>query len=151
MIEITTEGMTATQCLMAYALRFAVSDSVDNESYEVSFLETNLTSDNVDSVFQRAISIEDDSDFYYLSIRDQGIPSEVKPKETSRHYEVEEYVIDIHGDGSVLVGFPYWFGGGKHGNASQIDFFDDAYFVVKTQEIKVVNIYQRLKAKFGEQ
>jgi len=50
----------------------------------------------------------------------------------SRHYEVKPVVMKLEGK---WVCWLYWYGGGKHGDPSGIDWIDDAIFVEEGEPI----------------
>ena len=64
--------------------------------------------------------------------------------EWSRHYESKAVAMKFP-DGS-WVGWTYWYGGGKHGEPSSIEWMDDAYDVDCHEEEKMV-VVQTFKAR----
>jgi hypothetical protein len=63
--------------------------------------------------------------------------------EWSRHYESRSVGAALP-DGS-LVGWTYWYGGGKHGEPEAIDWMEDAYgLVVEKEEMVVVKTYKKV-------
>lgn len=61
----------------------------------------------------------------------------------SRHYESTSVGAEID---DVVVGWTYWYGGGKHGEPESIDWMDESYFIkcVKEKTI-VVKEYEKIK------
>lgn len=57
------------------------------------------------------------------------------PAPHSRHYETDQVAAPTP---FGWVSWTYWYGGGKHGNPSEIDWLEDAFFVdVEEQEVTV--------------
>ena len=61
------------------------------------------------------------------------------PAPDSRHYSCKSVAMQLP-DGS-WVGWPYWFGGGKHGEPYAIDWIEDAYDVTCVEETRVVRVF----------
>ena len=60
----------------------------------------------------------------------------------SRHYESKGVAAEFDGK---MVAWVYWYGGGKHGEPSAVDWIDDAYFVNVTEETKVVKVFSKIE------
>jgi hypothetical protein len=71
-------------------------------------------------------------------VRSSGVDTDL-PSQSSRHYECKEVATELP-DGT-WVGWTYWYGGGKYGEPSQMDWIKDAYDLVCTPETKVVNTF----------
>jgi len=59
--------------------------------------------------------------------------------EWNRNYETKGRARKLP-DGT-WVGWTYWYGGGKHGNAHEIPWIDDAYYVTMREETRVVRTF----------
>lgn len=102
-----------------------------------------ITADNIDEVYE-----EIDGDDYALQdaryeMRESGQETGLPARHHSRHYESDEVAVKYI-DGT-WVGFTYWYGGGKYGEPEAIDWMDDAYDVVATQETRIVNVFSLAK------
>lgn len=100
-----------------------------NEEYPI------ITKDNVDEIYDQT-----DEDYIQdakCEIRSGSVSTNL-PSPYSRHYECNE-VADIMPDGS-WVGWTYWYGGGKHGEPSAIDWMSDAYNLDCVEEEKLVTV-----------
>lgn len=85
---------------------------------------------------------EDDlNDVLQYSFRDSGEETELTAP-FSRHYEC--YIMARTLSSGVSVAWPYWYGGGKHGNPEEIEWVDYAYFVKVEQKTTVVNVYSKV-------
>lgn len=69
------------------------------------------------------------------------------PCDSSRHYSSRAVAAQML-DGS-WVGWTYYFGGGKHGQPSEMEWMEDAYDVVMTEVVKVVREFRRADAGGG--
>jgi hypothetical protein len=93
-----------------------------------------VTAENVDELYQ---SLRD-SDRHWdaeCDVRGSGIATGL-PCPSSRHYECKAIAAKMP-DGSY-VGWNYWYGGGKHGEPSEMDWMEDAYAVECVEEEKMV-------------
>lgn len=97
-------------------------------------LNEEVTSDNVDSLYDEASENDSFSDAVE-EVRVCGVETNLEC-EYSRHYE-STAVADKLPDGS-WVGWTYWYGGGKHGEPSAIGWISDAYDVKCVEEEKLV-------------
>ena len=64
--------------------------------------------------------------------------------EGSRNYESMAVAAELS-DGT-WVGWTYWYGGGKHGCAEEIPWIEEAYFVTRTEETRVVSVFAKADA-----
>lgn len=62
----------------------------------------------------------------------------------SRHYESKEVAAKVF-DGS-WAGWTYWYGGGKHGEPSAIEWMDSAYALNVTERQEMVTVRDFVKA-----
>ncbi len=62
----------------------------------------------------------------------------------SRHYESKGVAMQIDGK---WIGWTYWYGGGKHGEPSAIEWIDDAIFLDAKEETKVVMVFSKQNAQ----
>ena len=69
--------------------------------------------------------------------------------EYSRHYESKSVAMHLKDfDGFTgYIGWTYWYGGGKHGYPSEIDWISDAYFLDLIDEKEVVTVVRTFKKK----
>lgn len=94
----------------------------------------NLTEEDIEELWDEADCLSEAIN----EIRCSGIKTGL-PGKYSRHYEAEEVAIQCpNGD---WVGFTYWHGGGKHGNAEEIDWMEYAYDLDCTEEQKLVTVH----------
>ena len=75
-----------------------------------------------------------------LSYRSEGIKTDLFAP-YSRNYECE-IVADEMPDGS-WVAWPYWHGGGKHGDPGSIPWIEDAFEVETWETTKVVRCFRK--------
>lgn len=66
--------------------------------------------------------------------------TEIDP-EYSRHYESKSVAKQF---GEHWIGWTYWYGGGKHGEPSAVEWIDDAYFLNVKEETKVVQVFAKV-------
>lgn len=76
--------------------------------------------------------------------RNQGTRTELQTP-WSRHYDCEMHVVQCP-DGT-WVAFPYWYGGGKHGEPQAIEWItaDEIREVSMREETRVVRVFEELK------
>ena len=74
-------------------------------------------------------------------VRNSGIPTKLKGP-SSYHFEAKEVAIKVL-DGS-MVGFTYWYGGGKHGGGDEVEWIDFAYDVEMREEMQLVKVFTRV-------
>lgn len=105
------------------------------QSWNSDFLAgVEISAENVDTLY------EENNEDYELQdakseVRCSGVETGLKC-DWSRHYE-SNAVAAKYVDGS-LVGWTYWYGGGKHGEPEAIDWMEDAYEVNCIEEEKMV-------------
>jgi hypothetical protein len=63
----------------------------------------------------------------------------------SRYYESKSVAAEMV-DGT-WVGWTYWYGGGKHGEPSSMEWVNEAYFVEMTEVPTVVKVFTRVENK----
>lgn len=65
----------------------------------------------------------------------------------SRHYESKSVAIHIEDfEGFTgYIGWTYWYGGGKHGYPSEVDWIPYAYFLDLVEEKEVITIVRTFK------
>jgi hypothetical protein len=93
-----------------------------------------VAADNVDDLYHQLV--EEDN---HWDAREEVRSGEVEtrlPCEYSRYYESKAVAAKAP-DGS-WVGWTYWYGGGKHGEPSAMDWMDDAYDLDCKEEEKTV-------------
>ena len=73
-------------------------------------------------------------------LRNSGVPTGL-PCDYSRHYESVSVAAEML-DGS-WVGWTYWYGGGKHGEPSEMPWLEDAYEVEMKVEMQLVKVFSR--------
>ena len=74
-------------------------------------------------------------------VRSSGADTDL-PSQSSRHYEAKEVAAQLPDDS--WVGWTYWYGGGKHGEPSAVDWIEEAYDLVCISETKVVNTFTKV-------
>ena len=82
-------------------------------------------------------AISEETENFRCSGEDTDFPN----REFSRHYDCEEVATVL--DNGIAVAWTYWFGGGKHGEPSAIDWMDGAYFVDFAQETLIANVFKK--------
>lgn len=102
------------------------------------WLAFKTTGEMPDGMSQDDIDAMTDSDEYQDTISEcrSGEYATGLPCDYSRHYESKAVAAKML-DGSY-VGWTYWYGGGKHGEPSAMEWIDGAYDVVMTEVMEVV-------------
>lgn len=98
-----------------------------------------LTAENIDEEYDAAD--EGELEDYLQDARNEVRCGEVEtglPSQSSRHYEAKEVAAQTP-DGA-WVGWTYWYGGGKHGEPTAIDWIEDAYDLTCAEEEKLVTV-----------
>ncbi len=74
--------------------------------------------------------------------RGAGTPTDLRAP-GSRHYECDMHVVQC---GDKWVAFPYWYGGGKHGDPEAIPWLDaeEVRFVNMREETRVVQVFTEI-------
>ena len=87
----------------------------------------NASGEDIEELFEDG---DYNEELYHLRSAGEGTNL---PAPASRHYETEQLAIETpYG----WVSWTYWYGGGKHGNPEEIDWFEDAFFVdVEEKEV----------------
>lgn len=72
-------------------------------------------------------------------LRNDGLLTDLRAP-YSRHYECNMTAVQC---GDKWVAFPYWYGGGKHGEPSAMSWLDDesVRFVTMHEETRVVRVF----------
>lgn len=104
--------------------------------YEDEEVAYELTSENIDDLYDIIKSSFDEIYDAEEEVRCGGEDTNVTSKSSSRHYECDEVGFEV--EKGIWVGWTYWYGGGKHGEPSGIDWMDEAYFLNVKEEEKVV-------------
>lgn len=97
-----------------------------------------VTPENLDDLWE-AFQENDDGDAI-SEVRSSGEETGLEC-EWSRHYESKAVAAQMP-DGR-WVGWTFWYGGGKHGEPSEIDWMDSAYFVSFIEEARVVKVFAK--------
>jgi len=108
-----------------------------------------ITRENIDELYDDLIEDDDLIKEDYLQdamsdIRCGGIETGIESSQWSRHYESKEVAMEIDG---VLIGWTYWYGGGKYSDPDSIDWIDDAYEVEMREETQIVKVFSRKENK----
>ena len=127
-IEIDTNGMTAGQLIMAEILR----DIFDGN--ESTGWAENITDENVGDAWD-FLTEDDWLQDATEEFRSSGEETELEC-DWSKHYESKAVAKQLQS--GTWVGWTYWYGGGKHGEPSAMEWLDDAYFLNCVEEEKVV-------------
>lgn len=95
-----------------------------------------------DEVQQQYLSLLDEDGFSdaECELRNSGVDTGL-PCDYSRHYESKAVAAEML-DGS-WVGWTYWYGGGKHGQPSEMPWLEDAYEVEMKIEMQPVKVFSR--------
>lgn len=97
------------------------------------------TGEEVDKLYNDFVNDDNTCDYIQDAkghVRTGQYQTKVDNGDYSRNYENESVCLKTE-DGKY-VGWTYWFGGGKHGNPSSIDWISDAYFLECEEKKKVV-------------
>lgn len=122
--------MTPEQKLKHAILLLAV------EMENIEPIDVLVTAENVDQLFDESNEgweLQDARNEIRCGQVETGVACE-----WSRHYESKAVAAQMP-DGS-WVGWTYWFGGGKHGEPEAIDWIDEAYDLICTEEVKVMTV-----------
>ena len=146
MTRVNYTGMTPQQKIQAYVL--AVQETMemfeDNEGESNTIPVTELTTDNIEWTYNAY------GDSSMLStFRSEGAQEETSiDAPWSRHYESKSVATDlgyINEAGRWVtqcwVGWTYWYGGGKHGEPEEMDWFSHAYDLNVTEEYVMTTKY----------
>lgn len=121
--------MTAPQLICKAILERLVAQDVDVPE---------VTPENVDSLYDQFV-VDDETGLAQdiLSVYREGEFETDIPANHHRDYESKSVGAKI---GDQYVGWTYWYGGGKHGEPSAIEWISDAYFLdlVETKMIPVM-------------
>jgi len=121
--KVTPENLIKYQILLD-----AMKDGV------FSHVEIELENESIDMAYDDLVESDEHWDFEY-EFRESGEETEVDAP-WSRHYEAKSVARKVAG---TWVGWTYWYGGGKHGNADEIEWMSEAYFLNCTeQEVTVI-------------
>ena len=96
-----------------------------------------VTAENVDELYDELVRADGHWDAME-EVRNSGEEVDVPGSEYSRHYECDSVAAQMP-DGS-WVGWTYWYGGGKHGEPSAIDWMDKAYDLNCKEEEKMIMV-----------
>lgn len=122
-------------------LKHCLLEFYKHEELEAPPLETPQQVTDAWSEIDENPEYEGQLDEILSELRDSGFETGIKCDKISRHYECREEAVELF-DGS-LVGFTYWYGGGKHGEPWVIEWADEAYEVESREEAQVVTVYSR--------
>ena len=123
--------MTAEQAIKQQIMRNVSACTYTNFEYDPV--------NDIDSEWERLYDTDLDSlyealsDFRYDYQYETGLPCP-----SCRHYECKAVATML--DNGQMVGYNYWFGGGKHGEPSEVEWLDGAYFLdshIETREVRV--------------
>ena len=84
-----------------------------------------------------------DSYGYEEEFRQGEYKTKLKTSSFSRCYESTEVASKMF-DGT-LVGWTYWYGGGKHGDPSSIDWMYDSYEVTSEPKVVTIDVFTRVE------
>ena len=71
----------------------------------------------------------------------EGVETNLSPKTSSRHYEIEVRAMEVDG---VWVAWDFYYGGGKHGEPEAFDWISNAR-IVECEEKVVTKVEYRFK------
>ena len=122
-------GLTATQLIKKAIVQRIAKQGKDD------FQLPTQTPEEIEAAYE--LAVEKDLHWDIVNeMRDSGIKTNL-PAPYSRNYETEIHAHFIDGQ---WVAFVYYFGGGKYGNAEEIEWMEDAFFVDCKEEEKLVTI-----------
>lgn len=84
-----------------------------------------LNEDNIDLIFDE-LEYDDAMQDGREEVRSSGKVADLKPKNWSRHYEIDAVAMNING---TWVAWDYYYGGGKHGEPEEVEWIGDARIV----------------------
>lgn len=117
-------------------IKHAILLKANSVGHIIDFGGAAITAETVDKIFS------DSNEDYELQDEISGFRSgEVETNINapfSRHYECKSVAAQMP-DGS-WVGWPYWYGGGKHGEPEAVEWMEDAYALDCVEEEKVVTV-----------
>lgn len=126
--------MTPEQKIKREIIR-SCRNGMDNADY-MEIPEVLPDAESVDKWWE--VLVEEDMHWDYMDeIRDGEIDTNIDPQ-WSRHHESKSVAMKCC-DGT-WVGWTYWYGGGKHGDPSAIDWMPDAYELECVEEEKLVTV-----------
>jgi len=101
-----------------------------------------ITAENCAAVYSNA---EDGNEFYDAKneVRTSGIETSLSAP-VSRNYN--SVAVAAQCPDGQWVGWTYWYGGGKHGEPSAMDWMDSAYDVLMREEQRIVQVFSRAQA-----
>lgn len=115
-----------------YKIKYAIlADLFSSNDKEIS---TTLTEEEIEDLWDE--NYDEVQDIKY-EFREGEVETNI-PCEYSRHYESKSVAGQCF-DGS-WVGWTYWYGGGKHGNAEEIDWMEHAYDLECLEEQKMMTV-----------
>ena len=94
-----------------------------------------ITADNVNDLYAEHL-VGKQLHWDYQSEFREGQVETGLPSQFSRHYEAKEVARKMR-DGT-WIGWPYWYGGGKHGEPEAMPWMQHAYELSVTEEEKLV-------------
>lgn len=103
----------------------------ESDSNEVVL--SKLTVENIDSIFDE-LEYDDAMQDGREEVRCSGIPADLKPKNWSRHFEIDAVAKNING---TWVAWDYYYGGGKHAEPETCEWIGDAR-IVNCEEVQVM-------------
>lgn len=99
----------------------------------------NITAETVDDLYDQLVELDANQE-YESDFRHGDCPSNL-PSQSSRHYEAKEVAMKMS-DGS-WVGWTFWYGGGKHGDAKSIEWMEDAYELDVAEKVVTIQEFTR--------
>lgn len=135
--------MTAPELIHKHLYSLTLKYLEEEEGIDSAYLEPIIPSNYEDIV--KHIESYDFWDQYYESkseLRQRGVNTDIESKDWSRHYESQEVAAEIYGK---WIGWTYWYGGGKHGDPSSVEWIDDAYFVKMEEKKVLVKTFTRVE------
>ena len=111
-----------------------------NEQNYADFWQFVNTPEEIDAAYDLAVEKRIHWDFVE-EIRQSGVETNL-PAPCSRHYEVDIHAVKID---NFWLAFPFYYGGGRHGEPEAMPWMEDAFFVDCKEE--QVTITQRTFTK----
>ena len=106
--------------------------------YSLDLSDTQKIDDAYNSISPATAHLEDEIQNSTYEFRDSFSEETNIECEWSRHYESKSVAKRL--SNGKWVGYTYWYGGGKHGEPSSIDWMEDSYFLDCKEEQKVMTV-----------
>lgn len=130
-------GWTAKE----HILKFVIDQFLSSSSDVSVLIPDDMRPSNAWDLLEEEGYADDLNDILQYDFRDSGEEASL-PCRQSRHYESYQMARNL---GDVSVSWTYWYGGGKHGEPSEIEWIEDAYFVSCEEVVTTVNVFKKIE------